>query len=177
MWRTSRRLLLGDDVGLGKTVSALAGLSEPDMLPALVVTLTHLPRQWKAEINRFLPDLKVHILRKGSTYDLLAKRENKGRWPDVLISNYQKLGGWADELAGKVKTVIFDEAQELRIPGSFKHDAALLPRREGRIRHRADGHAGLQLRRRDPLGDQLHRPELARHTRGIRARMVRGPSG
>lgn len=120
----SGSLLLADDVGLGKTISGLAVLAAPGSLPALVVTLTHLPRQWEGEINRFLPGLTVHILRKGSVYDIPAKREMKGRWPDIIISNYQKLTGWADHLAEKVKTVIFDEAQELRISTSLKYTAA-----------------------------------------------------
>ena len=41
----------------GQGISALAMLSNPSALPALVVTLTHLPRQWQNEIKRFLPAL------------------------------------------------------------------------------------------------------------------------
>jgi SNF2 family DNA or RNA helicase len=44
--------------------------------------------------------------------------------PDVIITNYHKLGGWAGELKGKVKTVIFDEVQELRRESSQKYHAA-----------------------------------------------------
>lgn len=107
-------LLLADDLGLGKTVSAIAMLSDPRALPALVVTLTHLPRQWEAELARFAPSLRVHILRKGTPYDLRNVRGMKGRFPDVVICNYHKLSGWADTLAGVVKSVTFDEVQELR---------------------------------------------------------------
>src|SRR5690606_41175610 len=42
----------------------------------------------------------------------------------VIISNYHKLAGWADVLAGKVRSVVFDEVQELRIPGTGKYYAA-----------------------------------------------------
>jgi SNF2 family DNA or RNA helicase len=45
-------------------------------------------------------------------------------FPDVLISTYHKLSGWADVLAGRVKSVVFDEAQELRISESAKYKAA-----------------------------------------------------
>lgn len=115
-------LLLADDVGLGKTASAICAFTEPRTLPVLVVTLTHLPRQWAAEIGRFAPWLTTHILTKGKPYDILKK--NGGRFPDVLIANYHKLAGWADVLAGQVHMIVFDEAQELRHQGTAKFNAA-----------------------------------------------------
>lgn len=121
MWDTVLGYLLGDDVGLGKTASAITGLVGPGKLPALVVTLTHLPKQWKAEIERFT-GLEVHILKKGTPYDIT--KFHNGRFPDILISNYHKLSGWADTLAGLVKAVVFDEVHELRHTASAKYAAA-----------------------------------------------------
>ena len=43
-------LLIADDVGLGKTLSSIAMLTDPRTRPALVVTLTHLPRQWAGQL-------------------------------------------------------------------------------------------------------------------------------
>lgn len=125
-----RGLLVADDVGLGKTVTSICPMARPENLPVLVVTLTHLPRQWKAELERFAPELKVHILKTGRPYDLVRR---KGRQrdmfeppslPDVIISNYHKLRGWAETLAGVVRYVVFDEIQELRHPDSAKYAAA-----------------------------------------------------
>lgn len=116
----SGRLILGDEVGLGKTISAIATFTEKKTLPVLVAVLAHLPRQWKAEINRFMPGLHVHVLRTGQPYDI----SRKGHFPDVIISSYHKLKGWADILAGKVNSVIFDECQELRRTESRKYSAA-----------------------------------------------------
>lgn len=113
---TNHGLLVGDELGLGKTVTALALLSDPKTLPALVVCPTHLPQQWKRECNRFLPRLQVAIPTKGSFYDI-------GK-PDVIILNYHKLSGWADHLAPYVTTVIYDEIQELRRTESQKYAAA-----------------------------------------------------
>jgi len=121
MWLTAGGLLLADDVGLGKTCTAIAGLSEPKTLPALVVTLTHLPFQWRDEVNKFT-DLTTHILKKGTPYDIL--KYTKGRLPDVFITNYAKLGGWAETLAPLLKSVVFDEIQELRHNGTQKYNAA-----------------------------------------------------
>lgn len=125
-------LLLADDVGLGKTCTAICVLSAAAARPALVVTLTHLPRQWQAEIERFAPGLSTHVLRSGTPYDLrLARRGPRGQallegapLPDVIIANYHKLRGWAETLAPLIRTIVFDEAQELRHPDSAKAAAA-----------------------------------------------------
>jgi len=123
---TTGRLLLADDVGLGKTVSAICTLTDPEALPALVVTLTHLPRQWEAEINKFAPKLRTHIVKKGTPYDLtVGKRGKRQLFPDVIIISYSKLKGWADVLLPVVRSVIYDECQELRHNTSLKYHAAL----------------------------------------------------
>lgn len=119
------RLLLADDVGLGKTFSGLLMLRDPEALPALVVTLTHLPKQWERELKASLPWLTSHIARSTTPYDVDA---------DVLIMNYAKVSGWADHLAGQIRTVIFDEIQELRRAETLKHGAARRVAREARWR-------------------------------------------
>lgn len=135
-----RGLLLADDVGLGKTVSSLCAMTQSENLPALVVTLTHLPGQWAAEIRRFAPHLQVHVLKSGQPYDLLPKRSRgqrqlfEPRLPDVIISNYHKLSGWAETLAGVIRYVVFDEAQELRRADSNKYAAARHIARSARLR-------------------------------------------
>lgn len=129
---TNNGLLLADDVGLGKTLSSIAMLTDPRTRPALVVTLTHLPRQWQAELNRFAPQLKHHVIMSGQPYDLTALRPTRrnprvipGQVPDVILMNYHKLSGWAATLAPIVKSVVFDECQELRTgEKSMKYSAA-----------------------------------------------------
>ncbi|MGV3518200.1 DEAD/DEAH box helicase [Luteitalea sp.] len=114
-------LLIGDDVGLGKTVAAIAAMTDPRALPAVVVCPTHLPRQWQREIATFAPDLVTHLVKKGTPYDL--PREF-GRQPDVLIVNYAKLSGWAKTLTEYAQYVVFDEVQELRHRGTARYEAA-----------------------------------------------------
>lgn len=126
--------ILADDVGLGKTVSAIAAMVAPGRLPALVVCPAHLPRQWAKMIARFAPHLVTHVLKKGAPYDLAPKRRGKANGqgdllaplalPDVIITSYHKLRGWADELAGKVQLVVFDECQALRGPDTAIYAAA-----------------------------------------------------
>jgi hypothetical protein len=105
------------------SMSGVLVLRAPDALPALVVTLTHLPDQWCDEIAKTLPWLRTHIAARGTAYDPTTRR-GVHRQPDVLVLNYAKLAGWADYLAGVVRTVIYDEAQELRHAGSAKYTAA-----------------------------------------------------
>lgn len=141
-------LLLADELGLGKTVSAIAALTEPSTRPALVVTLASLPVQWEREINRFAPALRTHIIKKRDPYPITKTESGDGQLmllpdqdPDVIITSYHKLDGWQHELAGKIKTVVFDEVQELRtgvaqnIPA--KYSAAC------NIAHAADYRIGL----------------------------------
>lgn len=134
LWLRAKGLLVADDLGLGKTLVGIAGLTKPELRPALVVTLTHLPMQWKREIEKFAPGLKTHIVKKGTPYDVTIPTGHRAktgqgvlfeeRFPDVLVINYHKLAGWGDVLAGRVRSCIFDECQELRIPTSAKYTAA-----------------------------------------------------
>ncbi len=106
MFRVVKRMLLGDDYGLGKTNQAIGAMLLPGMLPCAVVVEAHLPDQWKERIEEF-SNLRVHIIKKGTPYDLPEA--------DVYIFSYSKLGGWSD-VAGKgfFKLVVYDEPQNLR---------------------------------------------------------------
>ncbi len=123
LYLARRSLLLGDDVGIGKTAVAIGSFADPATLPALVVTLAHLPRQWEKEIKRFLPSATTHIIKKGTPYPL---PEINGRAPDIIITNYHKLAGWGGVLAGYVKSVVYDEAQDLRRNESMKYVGAMV---------------------------------------------------
>lgn len=112
------RLLLGDDLGLGKTLSGILTFLNPGTLPALVVVQTHLTKQWKAEIERFT-NLTVHIIKGTRPYDLPPA--------DVYVMKYSCISGWVDVLrTGYWKSCIFDEVQEMRRRGSNKYQAAIV---------------------------------------------------
>lgn len=116
-------LILGDDVGLGKTISGICTLTDPRTLPAVVVTLPGLlPKQWETQIQRFAPQLRTHVVQSLRPYPL---PEFFGRAPDVVILNYHKLSSWAEYLASYARSVIYDEIQELRRPESQKYSAAI----------------------------------------------------
>ena len=123
---TTGGLLLGDDLGAGKTLEGLLVLRKPNSLPALCVVPVHLVRQWRDDIAEIYPTLRTHVIRKTAVYDPSKTREMRGHYPDVLICTYGKLHGWAEHLAseGKVKTVLFDEVQDVRRNGTRKYEAA-----------------------------------------------------
>jgi SNF2 family DNA or RNA helicase len=110
MARRFGRLLLLDDVGLGKTVSALAALAPGEALPAAVVVQPHLSAQWvRAYIQRFTHLRAVEIT------DRRVERRNALPEADVYVFRYSNLGAWSDAAESfGFRAVIFDEVQELR---------------------------------------------------------------
>lgn len=114
-----RRLLITDALGLGKTHEGALTFRNPDSLPGVVVTLTHLQEQWRRQLETIWPDLKVHVLRKGTPYTLPFNGK-----PDVIVTNYPKLAGWANYLTGWARAIVFDEIQDLRAGTSTWKGAA-----------------------------------------------------
>lgn len=141
----TRSTLVADEMGLGKTVEALAFLSTTNEMPALIVVQPHVILQWVREINNFLnitsltdgkkkyagavlldkyftkaeQGVSVHIIRGLKPYPLPVA--------DVYIIHYLLLRGWKNELPEYgIKSLIFDEIQELRHTLTEKYSAASL---------------------------------------------------
>jgi SNF2 family DNA or RNA helicase len=111
-----KRLLIGDDIGLGKTLIGIISCLEKVTRPCVVTVQTHLPKQWKEAIEEFT-DLKVHIIKGTQPYKLPPA--------DIYITKYSCLAGWANVFeTGIFKSAIFDEIQELRHSGTAKYNGA-----------------------------------------------------
>lgn len=128
----TNRILIADDLGLGKTIEAICALSVKRTLPALVVAMSHLQRQWERQIALFAPSLSTHRIQSTKPYKFRGHVGYRGgepfelkKQPDVLITTYNKLDGWADLLASICRTVIFDEIQDLRHASTKKYAAAM----------------------------------------------------
>ncbi len=133
-------LLVADQVGLGKTITAICSMTRQKHLPMLVVCWPHLCDQWREKVEEFAPGLKVHVVKQGTPYDMTEVKRKRGvtkdqgvlfgheepRTPDIIICTYTKLSGWAETLKGMVNGVVFDEIQELRHTDSLKYSAARL---------------------------------------------------
>lgn len=155
-------LLIADQIGLGKSPTAIGIMSAPSVLPALVVAPVHLAIQWHREIARFAPKLRVHRIRSTQPYaftdirvevDPTTRRRKVVKHngiPDVVICSYSKLHGWVETLAGVVRLVIFDECQEFRRGRSRKYDAGKA------IAQEADIRCGLSATPIYGFGEEIH---------------------
>ncbi len=116
------RGLLADEMGLGKTVQALAWLATTRALPMLLIVPPHLVLNWQHEIARFLRldgGVRVHVIKGLKPYDLPEA--------DIYIVHYLLLRGWKQVLPQLgMRSVVFDEMQELRHAGTEKYSAASL---------------------------------------------------
>jgi len=113
-----RRALIGDVVGLGKTVQALAALEMAQMWPAIVVCPNGLKYNWRLEVEKWLPDRRVKIC-NGTKPEL-----HYGE--DIVIINYDILSARVDELVSlRPKALIFDEMHALKGRKTQRTRAAL----------------------------------------------------
>jgi hypothetical protein len=103
----AKGLLLGDEVGLGKTFIGAGACLLPGALPAAVVCQPHLQRQWERVIGEFTT-LRTCPIKGTTPYPLPGD-------VDVFIWRYTQLRGWIDTFKTLgLKLAIFDEVQELR---------------------------------------------------------------
>lgn len=116
LFNETNHLLVGDDVGLGKTFITIGCLLNQTRLPALIVVKPHLLHQWERAIDEHT-NLRVHSIEKFDLYRLPNV--------DVFITKYNMLSAWQDELASlNLGMVAFDEVQELRRMESLKYQGA-----------------------------------------------------
>ncbi len=109
---------LADDMGLGKTlqaISLLAGIKEGKVKPAapahgphLLVLPPSLLFNWEREIERFYPDLKIHL------YTGKERNTEFGR-SDVVLTTYGLVRRDIERLKEiQFNVIIFDEAQAIK---------------------------------------------------------------
>jgi SWI/SNF-related matrix-associated actin-dependent regulator 1 of chromatin subfamily A len=123
-----RKGLLADDMGLGKTVQAFGFLDRINAWPAVIVVQSHVQRHWEKKITEFMHvnTLPESHLAEGLRVVSLngGKRFNSTPKADVYIVHYLVLHAWFEFLIERgVKTMILDEVQEARHPGTRKHEA------------------------------------------------------
>jgi len=114
---------LADDMGIGKTIQALALLVERAALgPALVVAPTSVGWNWMREMERFAPSLKGILYREADRGESL-QRLGPGQ---VLVVSYTLLAGDVDALAAVAwSTLVLDEAQAIKNPATQRARAAI----------------------------------------------------
>jgi SNF2 family DNA or RNA helicase len=114
--------LLADEMGLGKTLQTLAWLSLPRAaagarrngrnLPALIVCPTSLVRNWEAEAEKFVPELRTLVISGAD------RAENFGRIDDadLVITSYALVQRdfEAAYLEREFSAIVLDEAQHIK---------------------------------------------------------------
>jgi SNF2 family DNA or RNA helicase len=121
---------LADDMGLGKTIQAIALLlrereeAQDGLSPALVICPTSVVGNWKREINRFAPGLRVmvhHGSDRARGEDLISAAQAH----DVVVSTYGLARRDMDDLKQVTwSDVILDEAQNIKNPHAKQTQAA-----------------------------------------------------
>jgi non-specific serine/threonine protein kinase len=119
---------LADDMGLGKTVQVIALLLAKKAdgglrVPALLVVPASLIGNWKAEMAKFAPDLRLFIAHPSQTdretLALAATHPAEAlQGVDVMLTTYQLLQKTEAWLVNPWSMAILDEAQAIKNSGS-----------------------------------------------------------
>ncbi len=125
--------ILADDMGLGKTLQILTFLRQvikKDKTPNLIVVPTTLMFNWKAEIEKFAPHLKVHFHYGGE-----RNRNTKAfKSNHLIITTYGIMMRDIKFLKDfKFNYVILDESQAIKNPASRRYKAVHLLQARNRI--------------------------------------------
>lgn len=102
------RSLIADQMGLGKTVQALAAVAHTEAFPALVICPASLKLNWKREAQRWIPGARVTVL-NGTGNLAAAVKGSKA----IVVINYENLSkhALADVSWG---AVVVDEAHYIK---------------------------------------------------------------
>ncbi|SHI85000.1 Superfamily II DNA or RNA helicase, SNF2 family [Clostridium amylolyticum] len=129
--------VLADEMGLGKTLQSIAFLlSEKEKGTSLIVAPTSLLYNWKEELERFAPELKVLII-QGNPEDR-EELINSIKEYDVVITSYALLRKDADRYKDYgFYCFILDEAQNIKNP--YSQNASCTKAIKSRIRFALTG--------------------------------------
>ncbi len=115
--------LLADEMGLGKTLQIIAVLSDAgggSLRPSLIIAPGSLLENWRREISKFAPGLKV--LKHHGPFRTGRPAELSGY--DVIVTSYDVVVG-DNSLLNMIrwKVVVLDEAQFIRNPSAQRTKA------------------------------------------------------
>lgn len=112
---------LADDMGLGKTIQVIALLlakssESTEQMPSLVVCPTSVIGNWRRELQRFAPTLRVAVYHGPNRAEGSDWKERIVQ-SDVVLTTYGIVARDRDELAAiQWQGVVLDEAQNIKNP-------------------------------------------------------------
>ena len=106
--RKKGRGLIGDDMGVGKTLEVLGYLAlHPELRPVVIVCPSSAKYEWEEQIYKHTKYLKCSVLESRTPYTPKIQ--------DILIINYEILHYWETFLANlKPQLIVSDEAHALK---------------------------------------------------------------
>ncbi|MGA9638145.1 SNF2-related protein [Flavobacterium sp.] len=116
---------LADDMGLGKTLQAITflqylKLKDKNCLPSLIIAPTSLIFNWKNEIAKFCPTLKMLAFVGSNRMD---NKDDFSKY-DLIISTYGSLLNDVEFMKDfKFNYIILDESQAIKNPNSKRYKA------------------------------------------------------
>lgn len=111
-----RRVVIGDEVGAGKSLQAIGAIEAAGAYPVLCVVPERLRGNWRREWERALPNRSVELL-YGTQPSML--------WAEVNIIGYSVLSSWATELAlHDFGGLVIDEGHAIKHKTSQRSQAA-----------------------------------------------------
>ncbi len=111
------RALIGSEMGLGKTIQALAWLQlHPEKKPVIIICPASLKLNWEQEIKTTLSgNQKVQILQGTKPYKITE---------EIIIINYDILSRWVETLqAINSQVIILDESTAIKSPKALRTKA------------------------------------------------------
>ncbi|MHB2019009.1 MAG: DEAD/DEAH box helicase, partial [Candidatus Xenobia bacterium] len=130
---------LADDMGLGKTIQLIALLldgydrEKPTVEPTLIVCPTSVVGNWKRELERFAPQLKVMVHHGGDRLSHDAFREQAAAH-HVIVTTYPLVVRDNLEMGGVLwDGIVLDEAQYIKNAGTMQARAIRVLRSAYRV--------------------------------------------
>lgn len=129
----AERVLIGDQMGLGKTIEALAAVQAAGAYPVVVVCPSSVKLNWKREVERWLPGrsvVAVHGYPENNGNDEINLGDH-----DVVIVNYAVLSRWMERLGDVAwEAVVLDESHYVKNHKATRSKAAFELAKDTRYR-------------------------------------------
>ena len=118
--------ILADDMGLGKTLETIAFLSltKTNEKPSLIIVPKSVLYNWKDEITKFAPSLRVSLLDGSKEERLALINEMKEAKEGIYVTSYDSLRNDSEHYEGVIfDTIVCDEAQTIKNALALKSKA------------------------------------------------------
>lgn len=104
----NKKVILGDEMGTGKTIQGLAAVYHTDSFPCLVICPNTVKYNWQNEWSKWLPNLTVKVIESANKPEEITRA-------DVYIVNYHTNVKYHKELVKlNLKSLIIDESHYLK---------------------------------------------------------------